>query len=94
MRRRSQDKEADPAFLDERTARKQAERQVLLDALNGGLQAEAIEWTASNDIAPELLASPRIQLRQWKDADREPFAAMVADPEVLRHTARKNADDE
>lgn len=48
MRRRSQDKEADPAFLDEKTARKQAERQVLLDALNGNLEAEAIEWTASN----------------------------------------------
>lgn len=85
MRSRSQDKEADPAFLDERTARKQAERQVLLDALSGGLETEAIEWTPGNAIAPELLASPRIQLRQWKDTDRAPFAAMVADPDVMRH---------
>jgi hypothetical protein len=52
MRRRSQDKEADPAFLDEKTARKQAERQVLLDALNGGLEAGAIEWTADSTVTP------------------------------------------
>lgn len=84
MRSRPQDK-ADPAFLDEKTARKQAERQVMLNALSGGLEAEAIEWTAGSAIAPALLASPRIQLRPWKDADREPFAAMVADPEVMRH---------
>lgn len=53
MRRRSQDKEADPAFLDERTARKQAERQVLLDALNGRLETEAIEWTADSLDVPQ-----------------------------------------
>jgi len=52
MRRRSQDKEATPAFLDERTARKQAERQVLLDALSGGLETEAIEWTADSLVVP------------------------------------------
>lgn len=51
--RRSTPGKADPAFLDEKTARKQTERQVLLDALSGGLQAEAIEWTAGNAIAPE-----------------------------------------
>ena len=27
----------------------------------------------------------RILLRQWKDSDLEPFAAMNADPEVMRH---------
>jgi len=43
---RSRQDKADPAFLDEKTARKQAERQVLLDALSGGLEGEAIEWTA------------------------------------------------
>ena len=48
MRSRSKDKEADPAFLDERTVRKQAERQVLLDALSGRLETEAIEWTADS----------------------------------------------
>jgi RimJ/RimL family protein N-acetyltransferase len=26
-----------------------------------------------------------LQLRQWKDADREPFARLNADPEVMRH---------
>jgi RimJ/RimL family protein N-acetyltransferase len=76
---------ADPAFLNEKTARKQAERQLLLDAMSGGLEAAAIEWTPGSAIAPVLLASTRIQLRPWKDADREPFAAMVADPEVMRH---------
>lgn len=84
MHSRRQDK-TDPAFLNEKTARKQAERQVAQDALNGDLEAAAIEWTAASAIAPTLLASPRIQLRPWKDADREPFAAMTADPEVMRH---------
>ncbi len=84
MRSRSPDK-ADPAFLDEKTARKQAERQVLLDALNERLDTEAIEWTADSAITPELLASPRLQLRPWQDSDRAPFAAMTADPEVMRH---------
>ena len=30
--------------------------------------------------APEHLI-----LRQWKDSDLEPYAAMNADPEVMRH---------
>ena len=51
MRSRPQDK-ADPAFLDEKTARKQAERQVLLDALNERLETEAIEWTADSTLTP------------------------------------------
>jgi RimJ/RimL family protein N-acetyltransferase len=86
MRSRQQDNTGQ-AFLNEKTASKQAERQVLLDALNGGPEAAtAVEWTTSGSaIAPALLASPRIQLRPWKDADREPFAAMTADPEVMRH---------
>lgn len=84
MRRNTPDK-ADPAFLDEKTARKQAERQVVLDALNGGLDAEAIEWTAGHAIPPEMLATPRIRLRQWTEADCEPFAALNADPVVMEH---------
>ncbi len=28
--------------------------------------------------------TPRLRLRQWRDADREPFAALNADPEVMR----------
>jgi RimJ/RimL family protein N-acetyltransferase len=27
--------------------------------------------------------TPRLRLRRWRDADREPFAAMNADPEVM-----------
>jgi RimJ/RimL family protein N-acetyltransferase len=84
MRNRQQES-ADPAFLNEKTARKQAERQLLLDAMSGGLEAAAIEWASGSAIAPALLASPRVQLRSWTDADREPFAAMTADPEVMRH---------
>lgn len=76
---------ADPAFLNEKTARKQAERQLLLDAVSGGLNTETIDWTPGNAIPPALLSSPRIQLRAWQDADREPFAAMTADPDVMRH---------
>ena len=31
------------------------------------------------------LCGPRVRLRQWTDADLEPFAAMNADHEVMRH---------
>ncbi|MDP1739700.1 MAG: hypothetical protein Q8K71_04600 [Polaromonas sp.] len=51
MRSRPQHKD-DPAFLDEKTARKLAERQVLLDALNDRLETEAIEWTTDSAITP------------------------------------------
>ncbi len=34
--------------------------------------------------APELL-TPRLLLRHWHPDDREPFAAMNADPEVMEH---------
>jgi len=30
------------------------------------------------------LITERLVLRQWREADREPFAAMNADPEVMR----------
>ena len=32
-----------------------------------------------------LLSTERLLLRQWRLADREPFAAMNADPRVMRH---------
>jgi RimJ/RimL family protein N-acetyltransferase len=85
--RSRQPESADPAFLNEKTARKQAERQLLLDALGGSIEAAPIEWVPGSaiTIAPALLASPRLQLRPWKEADREPFAAMTADTEVMRH---------
>jgi ribosomal-protein-alanine N-acetyltransferase len=31
------------------------------------------------------LPTERLVLRRWRDSDREPFAAMNADPEVMRH---------
>ena len=31
------------------------------------------------------LRTARLLLRQWRDSDREPFAALNADPEVMRH---------
>lgn len=31
------------------------------------------------------LRTDRLLLRRWRDADREPFAAMNADPEVMAH---------
>ncbi|BFO55356.1 GNAT family N-acetyltransferase [Acidovorax sacchari] len=36
-------------------------------------------------IDPALLRSPRLRLRQWTPADREPFAALHADPLVMEH---------
>lgn len=32
-----------------------------------------------------MIETERLILRTWRDADREPFAAMCADPEVMRH---------
>ncbi len=32
-----------------------------------------------------MLETDRLILRAWRDADREPFAALNADPEVMRH---------
>jgi RimJ/RimL family protein N-acetyltransferase len=31
------------------------------------------------------LRTPRLLLREWRDEDREPFAAMCADPKVMRY---------
>jgi RimJ/RimL family protein N-acetyltransferase len=31
------------------------------------------------------LRTPRLLLREWRDDDRDPFAAMCADPEVMRY---------
>lgn len=38
------------------------------------------------------LRTPRLLLREWRDADREPFAAMCADPELQRHFYRPPTD--
>ncbi|MEO7269136.1 MAG: GNAT family N-acetyltransferase [Knoellia sp.] len=34
---------------------------------------------------PPLLRTDRLVLRRWRDSDLEPFAALNADPEVMRH---------
>jgi RimJ/RimL family protein N-acetyltransferase len=38
-------------------------------------------------VAPIEFATARLRLRQWRDSDREPFAAMNADPQVMRYFA-------
>jgi len=43
-----------------------------------------------------LLSTPRLTLRRWTAGDREPFAALNADPEVMRHfpsTLTREASD-
>lgn len=32
-----------------------------------------------------MIETPRLVLRRWRDEDYEPFAALTADPEVMRH---------
>lgn len=36
-------------------------------------------------MTPDRLDAPRLILRRWRPEDREPFAALNADPEVMRH---------
>lgn len=38
--------------------------------------------------ASPALATERLVLRRWHDSDREPFARLNADPEVMRHFLR------
>lgn len=35
-----------------------------------------------------VLSTERLELRPWREADLEPFAALNADPEVMRHMPR------
>ena len=43
------------------------------------------------------LRTPRLSLRAWRDSDREPFAAMNTDDEVMRwfppHARRRESSD-
>jgi len=41
---------------------------------------------------PVALRTPRLLLREWRDDDYEPFAAMSADPEVMRYYYRPFAN--
>jgi ribosomal-protein-alanine N-acetyltransferase len=36
-------------------------------------------------LPPDRLDTPRLRLRRWREADREPFAAINADPLVMEH---------
>lgn len=51
------------------------------------MRAEADAFPAGVPVLPGPLepATARLQLRQWRDADRAPFAALNADPEVMRY---------
>ncbi len=45
-------------------------------------------------VAPTELLTERLTLRQWRDDDRAPLAAMNADPEVMRDFGRTFERDE
>ncbi|HZU21120.1 MAG TPA: GNAT family N-acetyltransferase [Gaiellaceae bacterium] len=40
------------------------------------------------------LRTPRLLLRQWRDDDLEPFAALNSDPEVMEHFPRPHTREE
>src|SRR3712207_350752 len=40
----------------------------------------SLAWRAMTE-----LHTPRLLLRQWRDSDLDPFAALNADPEVMRY---------
>jgi RimJ/RimL family protein N-acetyltransferase len=44
--------------------------------------------------AAPTLTTPRLRLRAWRESDLAPFAAMNADPRVMRHFPRTLARDE
>lgn len=41
-----------------------------------------------------MIETPRLILRGWRDADYEPFAALNADPEVMRHFPSTHSREE
>jgi RimJ/RimL family protein N-acetyltransferase len=45
-------------------------------------------------IAPNLLTTQRLLLRQWRDSDRDAFARLNADPVVMEHFPRCLSRDE
>ena len=40
---------------------------------------------AGSRVTPQMIETSRLRLRQWRETDRLPFAAMSADPEVMRY---------
>ena len=59
-------------------------------------QESPLDLQSSVRVGPELL-TPRLVLRRWRDADRDPFAALNADPVVMEHfpapLRREESDD-
>jgi ribosomal-protein-alanine N-acetyltransferase len=47
-----------------------------------------------SDQAGPTLTTDRLTLRRWRDADREPFARLNADPEVMRYFVRPLARED
>ena len=47
-----------------------------------------------NDKPVPTLRGPRVVLRAWADSDLAPFAALNADPEVMRHLSKRLSADE
>lgn len=47
--------------------------------------------------APKAMQTPRLKLRQWRSADRDPFYALNSDPRVMAYfpalLSRKESDD-
>jgi RimJ/RimL family protein N-acetyltransferase len=53
-------------------------------ASNGGTPSFRCRWYTGLP-HPMALETERLRLRQWRDEDLAPFAALGADPEVMRH---------
>jgi RimJ/RimL family protein N-acetyltransferase len=49
-----------------------------------GLEAADVRFVVVTTRFDEL-RTERLLMRRWRDSDRDPFAAMNADPEVMRH---------
>lgn len=47
--------------------------------------AAAVPGPAGSSAPPTTIEGARLRLRPWRDEDRAPFAAMNADPAVMRH---------
>ena len=50
-------------------------------AYHGGREPWTVAWTIIE------FDTPRLALRRWRRRDRAPFAAMGADPDVMRYFA-------
>ena len=50
----------------------------------GGAGGDGEDASSGADVGPWLVTE-RLLMRRWRESDREPFAAMNADPEVMRY---------